>query len=117
MTLEPIPSPDSPVLKEILRRVVETAQPLRVYLFGSTARGEAGPDSDYDLMLVVPDDTPEDRRRGGYVRRALRGLDPCAAVDIVIYRKSKFEKQATHVKASLPSHVVTQGKLLYDQSP
>lgn len=30
-------------------------QPERIYLFGSTARGDAGPDSDYDILIVVPD--------------------------------------------------------------
>jgi predicted nucleotidyltransferase len=113
MTLEPIPSADSPVLKEIVRRAVEVAHPLKIYLFGSVARGEAGPDSDYDLMLVVPDDTPEERRRGGYIYQALRGLDPSASVDIVIYRKSKFEKQAARVVASLPAAVIREGRLLY----
>jgi predicted nucleotidyltransferase len=37
---------------------VEVYHPWRLYLFGSTARGDAGPDSDYDFMVVVPDDAP-----------------------------------------------------------
>jgi predicted nucleotidyltransferase len=115
MTLEPIPSPDSPVLKEILRRVIDVCCPLKVYLFGSAARGEAGPDSDYDLMVVVPDETPEDRRRGGPVYQALIGLDPSAPVDIVVYRQSTFEELVTHVVASLPATVLREGKLLYAQ--
>jgi len=113
MTLEPISSPDSPVLKEIVRRVVEVAHPLKIYLFGSVARGEVDADSDYDLMPVVPDDTPDERRRGGFIYQALRGLDPSASVDIVIYKKSKFEKQAARVVASLPATVVREGRLLY----
>lgn len=39
-------------LDEIIRRVVEVAQPERIYLFGSAARGETGPDSDVDLLIV-----------------------------------------------------------------
>jgi predicted nucleotidyltransferase len=41
------------VLAEIVRRLVAGFQPERIYLFGSHARGDAGPDSDYDLLMVL----------------------------------------------------------------
>ena len=40
-----IEGPKDPLLVEIVRRLVEVYQPERIYLFGSTARGEGGPDS------------------------------------------------------------------------
>jgi len=40
-------------LEGVIRRLVEAYQPRRIYLFGSVARGEAGPDSDYDLLVLV----------------------------------------------------------------
>ena len=44
-------------------RLVAEYQPERIYLFGSKARGDAGPDSDYDIMLVVSScDLPAYRR-------------------------------------------------------
>jgi len=47
-------SPDTdPVLAEIVKRLVADFQPERIYLFGSRARGDAGPDSDYDLLMVL----------------------------------------------------------------
>jgi predicted nucleotidyltransferase len=36
-------------LTEAVRRLVEAYRPERIYLFGSMARGDAGPDSDFDL--------------------------------------------------------------------
>jgi predicted nucleotidyltransferase len=39
-------------LNEIVRRVVETAQPEKIILFGSAARGEMGPNSDVDLLVI-----------------------------------------------------------------
>jgi tRNA nucleotidyltransferase (CCA-adding enzyme) len=43
-----------------LTRVRQSARALcaeaRVVLFGSRAKGLGGPDSDYDLLLVLPDD-------------------------------------------------------------
>jgi uncharacterized protein len=46
---------------ERLDPVVAYFKPRRVILFGSTARGEAGPDSDIDLLVVLDDDAPLDK--------------------------------------------------------
>ena len=42
------------VLDEIIRRIVEVANPDKIILFGSATRGEMGPNSDIDLLVVVP---------------------------------------------------------------
>ncbi len=49
------PSTASPVLGEMVRRLVELYRPEKVYLFGSVARRDATADSDYDNMIVAPD--------------------------------------------------------------
>ena len=99
-------------IEEITRRLVEACQPVRVYLFGSEARGESGPDSDLDFLVVVPDDAPEDVFRAGRLRPAVRGVG--YAVDIIPWRKTDFEGRAAYVVASLPATVVREGRLLYD---
>lgn len=38
---------------------MEYYRPVRIYLFESEARGEGGPDSDLDFLVVLPDDTPD----------------------------------------------------------
>lgn len=43
---------DPAILDEIVRRIVEVAQPERIILFGSAARGTMGPHSDVDLLVV-----------------------------------------------------------------
>jgi predicted nucleotidyltransferase len=43
---------DEKLLKEIVRRIVEAVAPEKIILFGSAARGEMGPDSDLDLLIV-----------------------------------------------------------------
>jgi len=50
-------------LAEVVRRLGEAYHPQSIYLFGSRARGDGGPDSDYDLLLVVVDDVPQERKR------------------------------------------------------
>ena len=105
-----IPTAGDPVLTEVVRRLVEAYRPEYIYLFGSVARGDAGPDSDYDIMVVVPDEAPREMRECGLAYRALRGLG--IAKDILVWTRNEFEKRL-HLKASLPSAIVREGKLLH----
>ncbi len=104
------PSAADPVLTEVVRRLVEMYHPFRIYLFGSTAGGDAGPDSDYDVMVVVPDEAPPELQDCDPAYRTLRGLR--IAKDILVWRRTEFERRL-HLKASLPSTVLREGKLLY----
>lgn len=40
------------ILRDIIRRVVEAAHPDKIIMFGSAARGEMGPNSDVDLLVI-----------------------------------------------------------------
>lgn len=104
------PSLGSPVLGEMVRRLVEVYRPEKVYVFGSVARGEATADSDYDLMVVVPDSSEPTlkQNRAGY--RALRDLG--VPRDVFVSTASDFNRQL-HLRASFPSAVVQEGILLY----
>jgi uncharacterized protein len=104
------PSQDAPELSELLRRLVAAYDPERVYLFGSVARGEVGPDSDYDLMIIVPDDAAPERLRSRLAYQATRGTG--TAADVLVWPKTSFERRA-RVVASLPATVLREGKLLY----
>ncbi|MGQ9636031.1 MAG: nucleotidyltransferase domain-containing protein [Bryobacteraceae bacterium] len=104
------PSADDPVLAEVVKRLVEAYHPLQIYLFGSAARGDAGPDSDYDITVIVPDEAPADLRSEHLAYRALRGTG--IAVEVLVWARGDFEKQL-HLKASLPAAVVEEGRLLY----
>lgn len=46
---------DQELVDRLVREIVETVHPLRVVLFGSAARGEMGPHSDLDILVVMPD--------------------------------------------------------------
>jgi uncharacterized protein len=96
----------------ITRGLVEFFHPIRIYLFGSVARGDDGPDSDLDFLVVVPDDVPEEKLRPGAARKAVREI--AVAKDIVPWRKTDFDERAAWVKASLPATVIREGRLLYD---
>jgi uncharacterized protein len=102
------------VIEEMTRRLVEFYRPVRIYLFGSEARGEAGPDSDLDFLVVVSDDTPEPmmRTNEGYSRLSGLGMSK----DVIPWRQSDFEARAAYVVASLPATVVREGRLLYESA-
>jgi uncharacterized protein len=76
-------------LDEVVRRIVDAAHPVRIVLFGSTARGDAGPSSDVDVMVVVPDGTHR-LDTAQYVYRKLHGLK--VDVDVVIATESDLAK-------------------------
>jgi len=98
------------VLGEIVRRLVQAYKPERVYLFGSKARGEGGPDSDYDLMVVVPDEAPPEQRRSRLAYQVLRGTG--TAADVLVWTRQAFDARL-HLKVSLPYTIVSEGRLLY----
>lgn len=99
-------------IDEITRRLIEFYQPVRVYLFGSEARGESGPDSDLDFCVVLPDDAPASLYRDRSIHSRFRGLH--TPVDVVRLPFGDFDARAAHVVASLPATIVREGRLLYD---
>jgi predicted nucleotidyltransferase len=99
-------------IEQITRRLIEYYSPVRIYLFGSEARGDAGPDSDLDFCVVVPDNLSSQKLNSPAVYSFVSGTG--YAKDIVRLRKSDFDARAAHVVASLPATVVREGKLLYD---
>ncbi|MEJ7798592.1 MAG: nucleotidyltransferase domain-containing protein [Solirubrobacteraceae bacterium] len=90
------------------RLAAEAGRGARVFLFGSHARGEAGPHSDIDFLVIEPH---VDRRHAEMVRlrRALRGLD--ASVDVIVYSEEqadRFGRTWGHVVR----HALEEGQLL-----
>lgn len=102
------------IIEEITRRLVDYYHPVRIYLFGSEARGDAGPDSDLDFMVVVPDTASDELMRSRDLHTFLSGVG--AATDVIPWRQTDFEGRAAYVIASLPATVVREGKLLYDSA-
>ncbi len=97
-------------LHEILSRLIDLYHPVAVYLFGSRARGDDGPDSDFDIMVVVSDDMPAEQRRSRLAYDTL--WDTGTAADILVLTTRDFEGRR-HLAASLPATVLREGKLLY----
>lgn len=101
---------DDRILAEIVHRLVTAFQPERIYLYGSRARGEARPDSDYDVMMVVSTSQAPRYRRDQQAFRALCGLG--VPKEVIVLTRAEFEA-GQRVTCSLPATVLREGKLLY----
>jgi predicted nucleotidyltransferase len=75
-------------LDEIVRRVVEVAEPERIILFGSAARGESRPDSDIDLLVVK--EGAHRRKLSQAIYRRLLGIG--RSVDVVVVTPDDIER-------------------------
>jgi len=97
-------------LSDIVQRLAQAYQPERIYLFGSRARDDFRPESDYDLLVIVPDDAPPERRNDRLASESLRDIR--AATSVLVDCSSYFEARR-YLRASLPGIVLREGKLLY----
>ena len=96
----------------LLDSVVAHFRPQRVIVFGSVARGETGPDSDLDLLVVVDDDTPREAFSAQSVYQSRRGYH--RAVDILPCRASSLKARA-QAKGSFADIVLREGVTVYER--
>jgi predicted nucleotidyltransferase len=101
--------PDAYLLEELVRRIVEAVHPLRIILFGSAARGEMGPDSDLDVLVVMQDGTHR-RETAQLIRRHLMGFG--FAKDIAVVTESDIEKYGSN-PYMLIKPALDEGRELY----
>jgi predicted nucleotidyltransferase len=101
--------PDKTILADVIRRVVEAARPDKIILFGSAARGEMGPNSDLDLLVI----------KGGKfnrwhvttsIYRHLRGKG--APVDVVVVTPEEVKRYADSPYLVIQP-ALREGKIVY----
>ena len=97
-------------LQEMIHRILAAGNPQKIILFGSRARGDARPDSDYDLLLIEPSDLPRYKRAARY-RRALVGLAP--AKDILVWTPEEVAEWRDVPNVFITS-VVREGIVLHE---
>ncbi|CAA9248415.1 MAG: hypothetical protein AVDCRST_MAG77-3011 [uncultured Chloroflexi bacterium] len=102
--------PETDELARVVESLVRAFAPDRVYIFGSRARGAAGPDSDVDLLVVVADAGPYPHRLAQEAYRSLGAHT--LPFDIVFMARDEFQWRAS-VASSLPATVLREGHLLY----
>ena len=97
------------VLDTIIQRVVEVAQPERIILFGSAARGDMGPHSDVDLLVVKSGEFDQSRLVGD-IYLHLHGVGQ--AVDVLVVTPEQVERyRDTHYLIIAPA--LREGQEVY----
>ena len=98
-------------IDEMVTRIVEHFAPEQIILFGSHARGEGRPDSDVDLLVVMPVKGSK-RKKRLEIRRVLH--DVRIPKDIVVSRPEEFAWRK-NVPGTLERPAVREGIVLYEQ--
>ena len=101
--------PTEQLLAEITRRVIAVSDPQQIILFGSQARGEAGPDSDLDL-LVIKDEVASPWAEAERIYRVLAGLS--TPVDVVVAR-SDYVRRHRDIIGTVVRPALREGRVLY----
>jgi predicted nucleotidyltransferase len=100
------------LFQEIARRIRATTTPERIILFGSYARGDAGADSDLDLLVIVPGvQTP--RQESTRIRRALRGL--LVPIDVIVATPEQIERYRDSIGLVYRA-ALQEGVVLYERA-
>lgn len=101
------------VPEALLRSVLAAYAPRRVVLFGSHARGDARPDSDLDLLVILDDHAPAEAlgwRRRHEARRGYAG-----PVDIIPCRAAVLAERA-RIPGSLAARALQEGITVYERA-
>ncbi len=100
---------DEKTLQTIVQRIVEVANPETIIMFGSAARGEMGPHSDVDLLVVKRGEF----HRGHLVEEIYMNLIGVGqAVDVIVVTPDEIEKYKN--RAALVIYpAVREGKVVY----
>jgi len=97
------------VIEQMVLRIVERFDPERIILFGSAARGDAGPDSDVDLLVVMP---VEGSRREKAVEIGAAVNDIPVPKDIVVTTPEDFEWRK-EIVGTIERPAEREGRLVY----
>jgi predicted nucleotidyltransferase len=104
-------APRQDILDEIIQRVLKVVYPRRIVLFGSAARGQMGPDSDLDLLVIVRG--PAHRRAlAQQIYRNLHGVP--LPVDVVVATEQDIEQYGDKVGTILRP-ALREGQVIYER--
>lgn len=109
--IDPVALPRAAWIRVITDRIVHEFHPLQVILFGSHARGEARPDSDVDLFVVLAA-VDDKRRQARAIRAAL--ADVPVPQDVLVTTPAEIGERGDVPNTAL-YHALREGRVLFDR--
>ncbi len=97
------------IIELMVQEIVTRFHPERIILFGSQAREDARPDSDVDLLVVMPDDTNR-RKTALDIMIALAKMP--IPQDIIVTTPHEIATRG-QLKATVLNAAIAEGKVLY----
>jgi predicted nucleotidyltransferase len=101
-----------PYLSEVVERIARQFEPLRIIIFGSWARGQARPDSDLDLLVVLP---RVDNKRQAAIRIGNALSDLPVSKDIVVTTPEEIAARGDVIGQVLRP-ALREGKVVYEHA-
>jgi uncharacterized protein len=99
-------------IREAVDRIAARFRPDRIILFGSHARGQAGPDSDADLLVIMSVQGSK-RQQAVQIDLALEGIP--IPVDLIVVTPEEVEKYRD-TTGTIIREAVREGKILYERA-
>ena len=99
-------------IEEMVRRIAEQFHPEKIILFGSHARGTAGPDSDVDLLVVMH---VQGSRRQKATEIDLSLSDREIPLDLLVVTPEQFDRDRGMI-GTVIRPAAREGKVLYERA-
>jgi predicted nucleotidyltransferase len=100
------------IIQEMVRRIVQTVNPTKIILFGSHARGTAGPDSDVDLLVIMAVSGSK-RKKAVEIHRILAGVG--LPKDVIVATPEDIAMDRD-IPGTLIRPALMEGKVLYERA-
>lgn len=97
-------------IRDSAKKILQVANPTRIILFGSYARGDATEDSDLDLLVIVKNIEKRGKQMVAY-RNAIGRVSPGVGVDILVYHEDEASEP---VPGTVLYWALIEGKVLYE---
>jgi predicted nucleotidyltransferase len=99
-------------LPAAIEKLIREANPEKIVLFGSYAYGHPTPDSDVDLLVILPQEAGATHRER-YLKVALALLPRWFPIDLIVHTPEEVHERLQH--SFFLREILSKGKILYER--
>ena len=96
-------------INHLVQRIVKEVHPLQIIVFGSAVSGEIHPDSDIDLLVVMPEGIHR-RRTAQLLYRKIRGI--AIPFDLIVATPADLEQHKDNL-GLIYRTILREGRVVY----